>query len=105
MAEFRYYCLHDDGAIALGEHTEVTDLNAAIDHVYEVARSHPKGAFHFVEVWTGTERLYASPRSQGQARSISGPDSASRAGNGGTSGVMVPAQVSPLDSDRVRCAR
>jgi hypothetical protein len=62
MAEFRYYCLHDDGAIAPGKHVEATDLNAAIDHAYEVARSHPKGAFRFVEVWTGTERLYASLR-------------------------------------------
>jgi hypothetical protein len=62
MAEFRYYCLHDDGLIALGENVEATSLNAAIDHAYEAARSHPKGAFRFVEVWTGTERLYTSPR-------------------------------------------
>jgi hypothetical protein len=62
MAEFRYYCLHDDGLIALGEHVEATDLNTAIDHAYEVARSHPKGVFRFVEVWSATERLYASPR-------------------------------------------
>ena len=62
MAEFRYYCLHDDGRIALGDHVEATDLNAAMDHAYEVARSHPTGAFRFVEVWSGTERLYASPR-------------------------------------------
>jgi hypothetical protein len=62
MAGFRYYCLHDDGRIALGENVEATSLNAAIDHAYEAARSHPKGAFRFVEVWTGTERLYTSPR-------------------------------------------
>ena len=62
MAVFRYYCLRDDGRIALGDHVEATDLNAAIDHAYEFARSHPTGAFRFVEVWTGTERLYTSPR-------------------------------------------
>jgi hypothetical protein len=61
MAEFRYYCLDDAGKIALGEHVEATDLNAAIEHAYGVARFHPTGAFPYVEVWSGAERLYASP--------------------------------------------
>jgi hypothetical protein len=68
MSEFRYYCLHDDGSIALGEHVEATDLHTAIEHAYAVARSHPNGAFHHVEVWSGTQRLYASPRDQEEGR-------------------------------------
>jgi hypothetical protein len=64
MSEFRYYCLHDDGRIAIGEHVETTDLDAAINHAYESCRSHPKGAFRYVEVWRGSERLYFSPRQQ-----------------------------------------
>jgi hypothetical protein len=63
MAVFRYYCLRNDGRIALGDHVEATDLNAAIDHAYEFARS--TGEFRFVEVWSGTERLYTSPRASG----------------------------------------
>ena len=38
MQEFRYYCLHDDGGIALGEFVEATDLDAAINHAYEACR-------------------------------------------------------------------
>jgi hypothetical protein len=53
MAEFRYYCLHGDGKIAVGEHVEAADLNAAIEHAYAVARAHPTGAFRYVEVWPG----------------------------------------------------
>ena len=62
MAEFRYYCLHDDGRIALGENVEATDLDTAIHHAYEVCRTHPTRAYRYVEVWRGTERLYFSPR-------------------------------------------
>jgi hypothetical protein len=65
MTEFRYYCLHDDGRIALGEHVEATDLDAAINHAYEACRSHPTRAYRYVEVWRGSERLYSSPREQG----------------------------------------
>jgi len=64
MPEFRYYCLHDDGSIALGEHVEATDLNTAIEHAHAVAGSRPNGAFPHVEVWSGTQRLYASLREQ-----------------------------------------
>jgi hypothetical protein len=64
MSEFRYYCLHDDGRIALGEHVEATDLDAAINHAYENCRSHPTHAYRYVEVWRGSERLYSSPRDQ-----------------------------------------
>ena len=64
MAEFRYYCLHDDGRIARGEHVEATDLDAAIHHAYEVCRSHA-AAYRYVEVWRGSEKLYFSPREQG----------------------------------------
>jgi hypothetical protein len=63
MSEFRYYCLHDDGRIALGEHVEATDLDAAINHAYEACRSHPV-AYRYVEVWRGSEKLYFSPREQ-----------------------------------------
>ena len=35
MADFRCYCLHDDGRIALGEHIEADDLSAAIRNAYE----------------------------------------------------------------------
>jgi hypothetical protein len=58
LAQFRYYCLHDDGRIARGEHIEAADLNAAINHAYEYCRSHPTRA------WRGAERLYFSPREQ-----------------------------------------
>jgi hypothetical protein len=68
MTEFRYYCLHDDGRIALGEHVEATDLDAAINHAYEACRSHPTRAYRYVEVWRGAERLYFSPREQGAGR-------------------------------------
>ena len=44
MLEFRYYCLHDDGGIALGEFVKATDLDAAINHAYEACRSHPTRA-------------------------------------------------------------
>jgi hypothetical protein len=50
MSEFRYYCLRDDGSIALGEHVEATDLDAAVNHAHEFCRSHPTLAYHFVEV-------------------------------------------------------
>jgi hypothetical protein len=69
MTEFRYYCLHDDGKIALGEYIEAADLNEAIDHAYAVARAHPTGAFHYVEVWRGPDRLYSSPRGGKRRRS------------------------------------
>jgi hypothetical protein len=69
MAEFRYYCLHDDGRIALGENVEATDLDTAIHHAYEVCRTHPTRAYRYVEVWRGSERLYFSPREQGSRRS------------------------------------
>jgi hypothetical protein len=65
MQEFRYYCLHDDGGIALGEFVEATDLDAAINHAYEACRSHPTRAYRYVEVWRGSERLYFSRREQG----------------------------------------
>ena len=65
MAEFRYYCLHDDGRIALGEHVEAPDLDAAINHAYEVCRSHPTLAYRYVEVWRWSEKLYFSSREQG----------------------------------------
>jgi hypothetical protein len=68
MAEFRYYCLGNAGKIALGEHVEATDLYAAIEHAHGIARSHPTGALPYVEVWSGTERLYSSPSGQGQTR-------------------------------------
>jgi len=69
MAEFRYYCLHDDGRIALGENVEATDLDTAIHHAYEVCRTHPTRAYRYVEVWRGSERLYFSPHEQGSRRS------------------------------------
>jgi hypothetical protein len=65
MSEFRYYCLHDDGSIAVGEHVETPDLDTAIHHAYEACRTHPTRAYRYVEVWRGAERLYFSPRNQG----------------------------------------
>jgi hypothetical protein len=73
MPEFRYYCLHDDGSIALGEHLEATDLNTAIEHTYAVAGSHPNGPFPHVEVWSGKQKLYASLREQKDERRDSCP--------------------------------
>ena len=72
MSEFRYYCLYDDGRIAVGEHVEATDLDAAINHAYEACRAHPTRAYRYVEVWRGSERLYSSQRKQqGLATSLS----------------------------------
>jgi hypothetical protein len=48
--------------IGLGEYIEVADLGEAIDHAYAVARAHPAGAFHYVEIWRRSGRLYSSPR-------------------------------------------
>jgi hypothetical protein len=62
LATPRYYRLHDDGKIALGEYIESADLDEAIDQAYAVAREHPPGALHYVEVWRGADRLYSSPR-------------------------------------------
>jgi hypothetical protein len=73
MAEFRYYCLHENGRIALGEHVEATDLDAAINHAYQCCRSHPTRAYRYVEVWRGSERLYFSPREQGGLESSPSP--------------------------------
>ena len=53
MADFRCYCLHDDGRIALGEHIEADDLSAAIRNAYEYRLSHPTRAYRYVEVWRG----------------------------------------------------
>jgi hypothetical protein len=69
MADFRCYCLHDDGRIALGEHIEADDLSAAIRNAYEYCLSHPARAYRYVEVWRGSERLYSSPREQGRRES------------------------------------
>jgi hypothetical protein len=66
MADFRRYCLHDDGRIALGENIEADDLSAAIRTAYEYCHSHPTRAYRYVEVWRGSERLYFSPREQGR---------------------------------------
>ena len=63
MAEFRYYCLDNAGKIALGEHVEATDLDAAIHRAYEACRSRPV-AYRYVEVWRGSQKLYFSPREQ-----------------------------------------
>jgi hypothetical protein len=48
MAEFRCYCLHDDGRIALGEHIEADDLSAAISNAYEYCHSHPTRAYRVI---------------------------------------------------------
>jgi hypothetical protein len=69
MADFRCYCLHDDGKIALGEHIEADDLSAAIRNAYESCHSHPTRAYRYVEVWRGAKRLYFSPREQGRRES------------------------------------
>ena len=50
MLEFRYYCLHDDGRIAVGENVEAPNLDAAIHHAYEACRTHPTRAYRYVEV-------------------------------------------------------
>jgi hypothetical protein len=60
MAEFRYYGLHDDGKIAFGEYVDVADLDAAIEYAWEACKSHTKGALRHLEVWSGTQMLYAS---------------------------------------------
>ncbi len=70
MLEFRYYCLHNDGVIALGEFVKATDLDAAISHAYEACRSHPTRTYRYVEVWCGSE-IYFSPREQGGRESQS----------------------------------
>ena len=61
---FRYYCLQDDGKIAVGEHVEAPDLDTAITHAYDACRTHPTRAYRYVEVWRGAERLYASLHKQ-----------------------------------------
>jgi hypothetical protein len=61
MPEFRYFCLHDNGSIALGRHVEVTDLAEAIGVARENCRTHPAGPLHWIEVWSGDVRLYESP--------------------------------------------
>jgi hypothetical protein len=66
MADFRCYCLHDDGRIASGEYIEVDDLSDAIRTAYEFSRSHPTRAYRYVEVWRGSKMLYFSPREQGR---------------------------------------
>jgi len=70
MSEFRYYCLHDDGSIAVGEHVEAPDLDAAIHYAYEACRTHPTRSYRYVEVWHGAERLYFSPRDHDDGRML-----------------------------------
>ena len=69
MADFRCYCLHDDGRIALGEHIEADDLSAAIRNAYDYAVHIERALTRYVEVWRGAERLYFSPREQGRRES------------------------------------
>jgi len=64
MAAFRYYCLRDDGTIALGENLEASELSEAVRRACQTCQSHPRGAFRFIEVWSGREMLYTSPGAQ-----------------------------------------
>jgi hypothetical protein len=61
MPEFRYYCLHENGRIALGKHIEVVDLIEAIRIAYEDCCTARAVELHRVEVWQGDVRLYESP--------------------------------------------
>ena len=60
MTEFRYYCLHDDGTIAVGANIEAPDLEAAIRSAHEACDAHREGPFRHVEVWRGAEKEYSS---------------------------------------------
>jgi len=58
--EFRYYCLHDDGRIALGETVVVNTLDEAISQARTRCSHNDRGTtFHFVEVWQGATRVFA----------------------------------------------
>lgn len=60
MLHFRYYCLTAQNRIVLGDHLAAPDLDAAIQAAYAACRTHPHFPSSRIEVWQGTELLYAS---------------------------------------------
>lgn len=60
VPDFRYYCLNEEDRIVLGSHLIATDLPAAIREAYDACRHHPHFASNRIEVWQGSNKLYAT---------------------------------------------
>jgi hypothetical protein len=59
VEEFRYYCLHDKGRIALGESLHADCLEDAIRQARIRCADNIMGmTFGFVEVWRGGKRVF-----------------------------------------------